>query len=306
MTNSGRRAHLGLLAVGAVVAVALSGCATKAGTGTVSSASLSASGVTPSSSSSSADAASCTAATIKTMTPGTLTFATDKPVYEPWFVSDTPTNGKGFESAVAYAVATKLGYATSAVKWNRVTFNAAIAPGPKKFDADVNEFSITAARKKVVDFTTGYYDVTQAIVTTTKSKAAGAHSIADLAKLKLGAQIGTTSYTAITDVIKPTQKPGVYNDNDLARQALSNGQIDALVVDLPTAFYITSAQLKNGLIVGQLPAAAKPEQFGMVLNKDSQVTACLSYAIDALRADGTLSKLAKTWLAESAKAPELS
>ena len=250
--------------------------------------------------------ATCTPATMKTLKAATFTFGTDKPVYEPWFVNDDPTNGKGFESAVAYAVAKKLGYATTAVKWTRVSFNAAIAPGPKKFDADINEFSITAKRRKAVDFSTGYYDVTQAVIAVKGGKADGVKTLADLKGLKLGAQVGTTSYDAITDVVKPSQHPAVFNNNDDAKAALKNGQIDGLVVDLPTAFYVTSAELDNGEIVGQLPAAGGAvEQFGLVLDKGSALTSCISQAVDQLRSDGTLTKLAKKWLSQ-AGAPDLS
>ena len=250
-------------------------------------------------------AASCTPATMKTHSKSVFTFGSDQPVYEPWYVKNTPTNGQGFESAVAYAVAAKLGYSRDQVKWTRVTFNAVIAPGPKKFDADLDEVSITAARKKSIDFSSGYYDVTQAVIAIKGSKAAAVHTVAGLRGLKLGAQVGTTSYTAITDVIRPSQKPSVFNSNDDAKAALKNGQIAALVVDLPTAFYITSAQLDNGVIVGQLPTTGNPEQFGMVLDKGSSLTACVTQAVDALRKAGTLTRLADKWLSQQG-APKLS
>ncbi len=228
-------------------------------------------------------------------------------MYEPWFSDNSPENGKGYESAVAYAVAKQLGYAESAVTWTRVTFNAAIAPGPKKFDVDVNEFSITDERKQAVDFSSPYYDVTQAVVALKGGKAANVTDLAGLKGLKLGAQVGTTSYSAITDVVKPSQSPSVFNTNDDAKAALKNGQIDGLVVDLPTAFYITSAELDNGVIVGQLPqAAGTPEQFGLVLDKGSSLTGCVSQAVDALRTDGTLDTLKDQWLSQAGNAPELS
>lgn len=249
--------------------------------------------------------AACTKASLKTVTAGTLTVATDKPVYEPWFSGDDPTNGKGFESAVAYAVATKLGYAKSEVTWTRVPFDSVVTPGTKSFDLDLNEFSITDERKKAVDFSTGYYDVRQAVVTYKGSPIAGAGSVSALASARLGAQVGTTSLTAITDQVKPSSSPMVYNTNDLAVQALKNKQIDGLVVDLPTAFYVTSAQLDDGVIVGQLPqSSGTPEQFGAVLAKGSPLTACVSSAVDALRADGTLAQLETQWLAGQG-APEL-
>jgi polar amino acid transport system substrate-binding protein len=249
---------------------------------------------------------SCTAATLDTKTAGTLTIGTDKPAYSPWFVDDQPSNGKGFESAVAYAVAKQLGYQNSQVKWVTASFNSVIQPGPKPFDVDLNQFSITDDRKKAVDFSTGYYDVRQAVVAVKGNKAASAKSLADLKNVKLGAQVGTTSYNAITDVIKPAKTPAVFDDNDKAKLALSNGQIDALVVDLPTGLYLAAAEIKNGVVVGQLPPTTRAvEQFGIVLEKGSGLTNCVSQAVDALRANGTLKTLEATWLTDAAGAPDL-
>ncbi|GAA1153025.1 ABC transporter substrate-binding protein [Kribbella jejuensis] len=238
-------------------------------------------------------------------TPGTLTVGTDKPAYEPWFSNNDPSNGKGYESAVTYALAKKLGFDKGEVKWQTVQFNTAFAPGPKAFDLDVNQVSISDERRKAVDFSSGYYDVRQTVITTAGSKIANAKSVADLADAKLGAQVGTTSYTELRDVVKPKQTPAVFDSNDLAVQALKNKQLDGIVVDLPTAFYMTAAQLDNGKIVGQLPAGAKAEQFGYVLEKNSKLTACVTQAVDALKADGTLANLQKQYLTESG-APELS
>jgi len=245
------------------------------------------------------------AATLQTLTPGVITIGTDDPAYSPWFDSNKPSNGKGFESAVAYAVAKQLGYPASKVKWVKATFNSVIQPGKKAFDFDINEVSITPERAKAVDFSTGYYDVAQAIVTTKGSKIAGATSIAALKNAKLGAQVGTTSYATINSVINPKSKPSVFDTNDVATQALSNGQIDGLVVDLPTAFYIANAGLKNGLIIGQFPTKPGTEQFGLVLSKGSKLTQAVSAAVDALRANGTLKTIASTWLSASAGAPVL-
>ena len=236
---------------------------------------------------------------------GVLTIATDEPVYGPWFDNNEPENGKGYEAAVAYAVAKELGYSADKVEWVRVPFNNVVAPGCRNFDFDINEFSITEERAKVIDFSTGYYDVTQAVITVAGSKIENAKSIADLQGAKLGAQVGTTSYTTITDVIKPTVDPSVFDTNDIAKQALANGQIDGLIVDLPTAFYITAVDLKNGKIVGQFPAKAGGEQFGLVLSKGSVLTEKVSKAVDALRADGTLAKIEDQWLAAGASAPVL-
>jgi len=251
-------------------------------------------------------AADCVPATMGTLTPGKLTIGTDDPVYPPWFTDNKPDNAKGYEGAVADAVATTLGYAKNQVGWVRVTFNNAIAPGPKTYDFDINEFSITDDRKKAVDFSSPYYDVTQAVIALKGSKIAGAKSLADLKNAKLGAQVGTTSYRSITEVVKPAPQPQVYNNNDDAKKALQNGQIDGLVLDLPTAFYVTSAEIDNSLIIGQLPQpSGTPEQFGLVLDKGSKLTSCVSQAVDALRTDGTLAKLQKQWLAGDSGAPEL-
>jgi polar amino acid transport system substrate-binding protein len=249
--------------------------------------------------------AECTPDQMQTKKAGTLTIATDQPVYEPWFVDNKPESGKGFEGAVAAAVADTLGYGTDQVTWVRASFDSVISPAPKNFDFDINEFSITPDRAKVVDFSSGYYDVTQAVVTTKGSTIDGATSVADLKSAHLGAQIGTTSLDAINDVIQPSQKPAVFSTNDDAVKALQNGQIDGIVTDLPTAFYMSAAQLDDGVLVGQLPSTGdQPEQFGLLLEKDSPITNCVSAAVDALRADGTLAQLADQWLAQ-AGAPEL-
>lgn len=245
----------------------------------------------------------CSKDSLTTLSKGSITFGTDQPAYPPWFIDDDPANGKGFESAVAYAVAGKLGYAKEDVKWVRVPFNAAIAPGPKTFDANLNEFSITDERKQAVDFSTPYFDVTQAIVAVKASPAAQVKDLAGLKGLKLGAQVGTTSYTAAKAI-----DPGVavFNNNDDAKAALSNGQIDALVLDLPTAFEVQS-EMTDGVIVGQLPAGdEKAEQFGIVLDKGSPLTACVSKAVDDLGNDGELFKLQKEWLSGAGAAPMLS
>ncbi|UQX88876.1 ABC transporter substrate-binding protein [Jatrophihabitans telluris] len=248
----------------------------------------------------------CDKASLALRTAGTFTVATDNPAYEPWFSGNKPSNGKGFESAVAYAVANKLGFSNDQVKWVTASFNSVIAPTPKKFDVDINEVSISAKRKQAVDFSTGYYDVAQAVVTYKGSKIAAAKSLAALASAKLGAQVGTTSYDTITNTIKPSSRPAVFDTNDLAVQALKNHSIDGLVVDLPTGFYITAAELDSGVIVGQIPASGTPEQFGFVLEKGSKLTDCVSQAVDALRADGTLDKLKEQWLATAGNAPDLS
>ncbi len=249
--------------------------------------------------------AATSASSLPTLTKGFLTIGTDDPAYTPWFDSNKPSNGKGFESAVAYAVAKQLGFPASKVKWVKAAFGTVIQPGKKAFDFDINEISITPERAKAVDFSTGYYDVAQALVTTTKSKIAKAKSIADLANAKLGASVGSTSYTTINDVIKPKVKASVFDTNDLATAALKNGQIDGLVLDLPTAFYVAGAELTGGLIIGQFAPKAGSDQFGLVLSKGSSLTKSVSAAVDALRANGTLKALASKWLASVGGAPVL-
>ena len=256
--------------------------------------------------SASASADVCAAGALPTKTAGKLTIGTDNPAYGPWFADNDPKNGKGFESAVAYQVAQRLGYSPDDVTWTSVTFNNAIAPGPKAFDFDINQFSITPERRNAVDFSSPYYLVRQTVITVKGSKIAGAKTLADLKSAKLGAQVGTTSYQALTDLIKPSAQPAVYNNNDDAKAALVNGTVDGIVVDLPTAFYMTGAELDNGVIVGQLPQIGVPEQFGLVLDKGSALTGCVSQAVDQLRQDGTLAVLEKTWLADTGGAPELS
>lgn len=203
-------------------------------------------------------------------------------------------------------MAKQLGYDKSDVVWQSVPFNKAFAPGEKTFDFDINQVSISDERKKAVDFSSGYYDVRQAVIALKDSKAAKAKSIADLKGVKLGAQVGTTSLNYINDVVKPTEQPAAYAKNDQAKSALKNGQVDAIVVDLPTAFYITAAEVTDARIVGQFEnQGGTPEQFGLVLDKGSALTSCVTDAVDALREDGTLAAVEKQWLSDAVDAPVL-
>jgi polar amino acid transport system substrate-binding protein len=248
----------------------------------------------------------CAKAGLSTETAGKLTVATDEPAYEPWFKDGKPANGKGFESAVAYAVARQLGFAEDDVVWQTVPFNKAFAPGEKTFDFDINQVSISAERRKAVDFSSGYYDVRQAVIALKGSKAAKAKSLADLKGVKLGAQVGTTSLDYVDDVVKPARQPAAYAKNDQAKSALKNGQVDAIVTDLPTAFYITAAEVTDAKIVGQFEnQGGTPEQFGLVLDKGSALTSCVTGAVDALREDGTLARIEKQWLSDAVDAPVL-
>ena len=254
------------------------------------------------------------AASCATVTDGQLTIGTDNPAYPPWFAGGSksfwkindPATGKGYESAVAYAIAGKLGYSKGQVKWTYVPFNKAFAPGTKGFDFDINQISITAARAKVVSFSTSYYDVNQALVVNKGTKIAAVRSLKGLASFKLGAQLGTTSYTYIKNRIKPSQQPAVFNSNASAVLALKNKQIDGLMVDLPTAFYVTAVQVPNGKILGQFEnKGGVTDRFGVVLAKGNPLTGCVNKALSSLRANGTLKRLQQLWLAKATGAPVL-
>jgi polar amino acid transport system substrate-binding protein len=255
------------------------------------------------------------AANCPTVSQGKLTVGTDNPAYPPWFggkpfpgspwkVSD-PRSGEGYEAAVTYAVASKLGFKSTNVVWKYVPFNKAFAPGPKPFDFDINQISYTPARAKVVGFSNSYYDVNQAVVVLKGTKIAGVRTLAGLRGFKLGAQLGTTSYTFIKDKIKPSKQPAVYPQNAGAIQALKNKQIDGLVVDLPTAFYITAAQVQNSKVLGQFPAAPGGEHFGMVFAKGNPLVACVNRALASLKANGQLAGIRQQWLAKATGAPVL-
>lgn len=246
-----------------------------------------------------------TADTRPTLTAGKLTIGTGQPAYEPWVIGDAPEKGEGFEAAVAYAVAEELGFAPADVVWVRTTFDEAIAPGLKNFDFNLQQYSITDERKSAVDFSSPYYETTQTVITVKGSKAAAATAVTDLKGLLIGAATGTTSFAAIEEVIKPTAGAKAFNSNDDAKAALQAGQVDAIVVDLPTALYLTAVELDGGKIVGQLSGAASGDQFGLVLDKGSKLTAAVTAAVDALRESGKLQELADKWLADYAGAPVL-
>jgi polar amino acid transport system substrate-binding protein len=236
------------------------------------------------------------------VTEGKLTIATGEPAYSPWVEDDDPTTGDGYESALAYAVADQLGYDDSDVVWVRTTFDEAIAPGPKTYDLNLQQFSITDQRKTAVDFSSPYYETRQAVVTLPGTAAADATSIADLQGLAIGAQSATTSYTAAETAIDPEGGVQAYNSNDDAKAALESGQVDAIVLDVPTATYF----VEGGVVLGQLPAAGgASDELGVVLPLGSDLTADVTAAVDALRADGTLDALQQQWLADY-DLPELS
>ncbi|MEZ0577387.1 ABC transporter substrate-binding protein [Nocardioides sp. MH1] len=253
-----------------------------------------------------ADAADCATADLPLKQSGVLTVGTDSPAYEPWFSGNDPSNGKGFESAVAYAVADELGFSKDQVKWIKVGFNGLFKPAGTDFDFDINQISITPKRDEVVDFSEGYYAASQAVIALKGSPAADATSLDDLKGLKLGAQTGTTSLTAIRDVIQPDDDPAVLEDTNIAKQELENGQLDAIVADLPTAFYITAVEIPDGQLVGQFQVeGGQTEEFGMLFEQGNKLLPCVNRALETLKSDGTLDDLEQQWLSDTVDVPVL-
>jgi len=258
----------------------------------------------------------CTPANLATLTAGTLTVGADNPAYPPYYEPTDPkpagsiwefgdpTNGKGLESTTAYAIAEALGYADTAVTWVAAPFNSAIQPGPKTFDIYLTQVSYSAERATATDLSDGYFDLNQAVVALGDNPIAKVTTQAGLAAFKLGAPVGTTSYQYIVDNIKPTNEPAVYDTLDAAVQALNVKQIDGIVVDLPTAFYMRDAQLTGGVIVGSLPTAGAVEHFSVLLTKGSPLTACVNVALGSMKGDGTMKAIVDEWISGQG-APEL-
>lgn len=290
------RNSIRLASVAAITAagLVLSGCSSSEETATETT---SAEATSTESASEAAATDECAFENLTTLTPGVLTIGTDTPAYPPYFSDDDPTNGEGFESAVAYAVADKLGFMPADVVWEVVPFNTSYAPGDKNFDFDINQISITPERAEVVDFSDGYYTVNQAVVAFNDSPIAGATTIAELKEAKLGAQVGTTSLDFVTEIVQPTNEPYVFNDTNDAKSALSNGQIDGIVVDLPTAYYVTAAEFENSKIVGQFAAQEGGEQFGLLFQKGNPLVTCVNKALTELKDSGELQTIQDTWLA---------
>jgi len=226
--------------------------------------------------------------------PGVLTVATDKPAYPPWFIGNDPANGKGYESAVAYAVAAQLGFSKSQVKWAYEPFNNSYAPGPKKFDFDVNEISATPQRAQAVWFSASYYDVQQALVALKGTPIVTAHTPPDLQGYVFGDQVGTTSLAFINSQIQPKKPPKVFQTLNDVKQALQTHQIAALVTDTPTAQFISSSEIKNSLMVGQFPSTG--EHFGLLFSKGNPLVSCVNRALATLKTNGTLTRLQKKYL----------
>ena len=266
--------------------------------------------------SSSKTGSGCSKNQLNLVSSGKLTVGTDNPAFPPWYsgtppkgsvwkISD-PASGQGFESAVAYAVAKKLGFSKSEVKWVVVPFEQSFRPGSKNFDFDINQISFSSQRAKAVDFSASYYNVNQALVGAKGTSITSVKNKTDVKKYKLGVQLGTTSYQYVIKNIKPDKQPSVYNNSTDVTSALKAHQIDGLVVDLPTAFFITgSGEVPNSVVVGQFPTVGTPEHFGMVFAKGNSLVSCVNDALASLKSDGTLAKTQREWLSNKASAPVL-
>ena len=303
--RSGRRSGLrsAAPAVAAVALLALAACAPvedDADTADEPTATASAD------ESASETAGECAPDSLPTKKAGTLTIGTDSPAFEPWFKDNDPSNGEGFESAVAYAVAEELGFSEDQVEWVKVPFNNSYAPGPKNFDFDINQISITPEREEAVDFSQGYYTAAQALVALKDSPAAAATSIEDLRDYNLSAQTGTTSLTVLREVIQPDKTINPFEDTNQAKQALNNGQIDGFLADLPTAFFITAVEIPKATIVGQFqPEGGEPEEFGLLFEKGSDLVPCVDRALTSLKDSGELAEIEEQWLSNVVDVPVL-
>jgi polar amino acid transport system substrate-binding protein len=256
----------------------------------------------------------CAKENLELIEDGQLTIGTDNPAFPPWFEGGTPegsdweindpSTGEGFESAVAYAVAEQLGFAKDEVEWVVVPFNNSFRPGDKNFDFDINQISVTEERDRAVDFSDSYYEVNQALVALEGTPITQVTSLAELKELQLGAQVGTTSLTYIEENIDPTTEPRVYDTSNDVVAALNGGQLDGIVVDLPTAFFLVgSGEVKNGVVVGQFPSVGGQEHFGMLFEEGNPLRDCVNEALDALKSDGTLDEIQQQWLSEKTSAP---
>ncbi len=290
------RKRFGLGAVAATLALTLAACG---GAAEEKAEEAAEAGDTASENTAEADA-------LPTLTPGKLTVATGEPAFSPWIENDDPESGEGLEAAVAYALAEQLGFAPENVEWVRTPFDSVIAPGPKDFDVNIQQFSVTPEREEAVDFSSPYYVTTQAIVTVEGAKGADAQSLADLKDVKFGVAAGSNGAEVVEKNVDPTQEISIFNSNEDAVAALQAGQIDAVVTDLPTVLYLQAAVLDDGVVVGQFePLEGDGDEFAFLLPKDSELTPAVTEAVDALREDGTLAELEQKWVAEGAGAPVL-
>jgi len=249
-------------------------------------------------------ASDCTPEGLGTFKDGVLTIATDSPAYPPYFEDDDPTNGKGFESALGYAIAGELGFNDSQVEWATVPFDASYRPGPKDFDFDLNQISITPDREKAVSFSVPYYTANQAVLVKKDSELDGITSLDQLKDASIGVQVGTTSLDAVEEQIQPEADPKIFNNSNDVVTAFKQDQVDAIVVDLPTAIYLRDAELSDTVVAGQFEQEGG-DQWGALMSKDSDLKGCVDQAIETLRENGTLEELTNQWMADSAKAPML-
>lgn len=243
----------------------------------------------------------------KTLEPGALTIATGEPAFPPYVIDDEPENGQGFESSVAYALAGLMGIGPDAVSWVRTPFEAAIAPGPKEFDFNLQQYSITPEREEVVSFSQAYYTANQAILGYADSPAADAQTLSDFQDLRIGVAAGTTSLNFVTDVLAPAEEPQVFNDNAAVAQALDSDQIDAMVADLPTAIFLSAVEIEGTEVFGQFPAVdgSEGESWGMLFGKDNPLVECVDLALAALRDSGDLEALTTEWMTTGEAIPEI-
>ncbi len=246
----------------------------------------------------------CTPERLDTYKPGVLTVGTDSPAYPPYFEDDDPSNGRGFESAVAYAIAGELGFTDSQVEWTKVPFNASYAPGSKQFDFDLNQISITKAREKAVTFSVPYYTANQAVLVAKGSDLKDVTSLDQLKDVQLGVQIGTTSLDAAKQAIEPSVEPKVFDNSNDVVTALRQSQVDAVVVDLPTAIYLRDAELPGSRVIGQFEAEGG-DQWGALMARDSPIAPCVDRAVESLEESGRLREITDKWMSESASAPML-
>ena len=295
--------HRALLAAVATASIVLASCGDDDDSGDDVAATTDAVAATTAGDTGGGDAAAC--ADGKTLEDGVLTVATGEPAFPPYVIDDTPENGQGFESAVAYAVADQMGFDQASVTWVRTTFEEAIQPGTKNFDFILQQYSITDERAQVVSFSDPYYTTNQAIVALDGSPAQGAATVADLKDVRFGVQAGTTSLDFVTEVIQPDADVQVYNDNNAAKAALEADQIDAIVADLPTALYISAVEIEGSSVVGQFPPAAdvEPDSLGMVFEKDNPLVECVNLALAALTESGELEQITTQWMVTNDVAP---
>lgn len=242
---------------------------------------------------------------LQLVTPAALTVATGEPVFEPWMVDDDPSNGEGFESALVYALAEQMGFEDDQVTWVRTGFDEAIAPGDKEWDFNIQQYSITPERDEVVDFSDGYYAVEQAVVAEDGTDVSLATSVDDLAEARLGAALGTTSFIYAEEVIAPSADVLAFDDNADAKAALEANQVDALIFDVPTAYFVTAVEIPEASIVGVLPVADEADELGMLFPDGSELVPCVNQALATLVEDGTLDSLESEWLDQGGDIPTL-